>query len=217
MTNRKPIFLTSDWHIQHDKCIEFDQRPFKDMSEMIEVLVTRFNSTVPDNGITYFLGDMGMNNPNQIKEVIDRLNGTKILILGNHCNKMDSMYNAGFDAVMHGAVLYYGKQRVTMSHCPLLDTYREDCSKMTSYKEVDPNNLPLWHGNNKPLHRSLSFKNEGQFHCHGHLHSRPGNDRSLKTLGRQMDVGVCAWNYRPVSWSEIQSWIDLTLKTEKQV
>lgn len=215
MSNRKPIFFISDLHIGHDKALIFDERPFKDMPHMIEAIVSRFNATVPEDGVTYFLGDIGTK-PSAVKPVIDRLNGTKILILGNHDHKMDAMYEAGFNAVMHGAVLYYGKNRITLSHCPLLNTVREDCSQMEKYKNTDKNDLPPWHGNNNPLHRSLSFKNDGQLHIHGHIHSRPNNPKSKKILGRQFDVGVCANNYTPVSFNQIKSWIDLVLKEEKE-
>ena len=211
MGERKPIFFCSDHHIGHEKAIEYDERPFKNVSHMAQELIKRHNATVPKDGVCYFIGDIG-NKPAEIKKVIDRMNGTKILILGNHDKGMDAMYNAGFDAVMHGMVLYYRDQRITVSHCPLLDTYREDCSKMTRYKGLTSADIPFWHGNQNPKHRALSFKNEGQFHISGHIHSRKGkNDR---TLGRQIDVGVCANGYAPVSWSQIQSWIDLTLKEE---
>lgn len=215
MNNRKSIFFSADWHIQHANVITFDNRPFKDVTHMSEELIKRYNATVPEDGVCYFLGDMG-NKPAEIKKVIDRLNGTKILILGNHDKGLDVMYNAGFDVVMHGAVLYFGQHRVTLSHCPLLDTPREDCSQMTKYKGMDPRDIPLWHGNQNPKHRMLSFKNEGQFHLSGHIHSRKDHPKSKKALGRQLDVGVCAWGFRPVSIHEVQSWVDLTLKEEEK-
>lgn len=213
MENRKPIFLTSDWHIGHDNAIVYDERPFKDVTHMHESLITRYNATVPENGICYFVGDMG-NKPAEIKKIVDRLNGTKVLILGNHDKGMDAMYNAGFDAVMHGMVLYYRNERITVSHCPLLDTYREDCSLMARYEGMTKDDLPFWHGNNNPKHRALSTKNDGQFHVHGHIHSRPNHVKSKKILGRQMDIGVCANSYTPVSLSQIHSWIDLNLNSK---
>lgn len=204
---KKPIFFTSDWHLGHDRAIELDDRPFTDMDHMIEVLVKRYNATVPENGVCYFVGDMG-NKPAQIKKVMDRLHGTKILILGNHDKDMSAMYNAGFDAVLYGAVLYYKNQRITISHCPLLDTYREDTSIMTAYKDKGLDEFPAWHGNDRPKHRSLSFKNEGQIHISGHIHSQKSRSQSKMIEGRQIDIGVTAHNYTPVSMSYIESLID---------
>lgn len=207
MSNLKPTFFTSDWHIGHDKALEYDSRPFIDMSDMIEGLIKRYNSTVPENGVCYFLGDMG-NKPAEIKPVMDRLNGTKILILGNHDRNINSMYNAGFDIVIHGVVLYHKNERITLSHCPLLDTYREDTSVMTAYKDKGLDTYPMWHGNDRLIHRKLSFKNDGQYHLHGHIHSQKDRTQSKKILDKQCDVGVCANNYTPVSWNQIVSWID---------
>ena len=67
-----------------------------------------------------------------------------------------------------------------------------------------------WHGESR--HFRFSTINEGQFHLHGHTHSKPEN----KILGRQFDVGVRANSCLPVSISKIESWISLTLKQEKE-
>lgn len=206
MRERKPTFATSDLHINHANCIVFDNRPFKDLEEMHRVLIKRYNAQVPKDGICYFLGDIGVGSSEVTKEVISQLNGTKVLILGNHDKKSNAMYGCGFDVVLNSATVYIGGQRVTMSHCPLLGVYREDTTGMkgvTGYLN--------WHGeNNKEM---FSVKNEGQFHCHGHCHA-PNNGRSQRILGRQFDIGVCANGYKPVSFSEIESWIAKTLKEE---
>jgi calcineurin-like phosphoesterase family protein len=195
----KPTFFTSDWHLGHEKSLEYDKRPFRDLNHMHESLVTRFNSTVPQNGITYFLGDMG-NRPEDMRKVITRLNGIKVLILGNHDKGMVTMYNCGFDVVVYSASFYIGDHLVTMSHCPLLGIRREDTSKM---KNPDEN----WHGESRDKHRRSSLKDEGQFHLHGHIHSRKDKPQSVKILGKQFDVGVTANNYTPVSMSQIESWV----------
>jgi calcineurin-like phosphoesterase family protein len=206
--NSKPTFFTSDWHIGHAKAIQYDQRPFKDLEEMHYKLILRYNATVPHNGICYFLGDMG-NSTRDMKPVIEQLNGTKVLILGNHDKGMTTMYNVGFDVVLYSASIFIGDQRVTMSHCPLLGVKREDTSGMKG------STLENWHGESRPKHQMSSIKDEGQFHLHGHIHSRKDKPQSKKILGRQFDVGVTANNYQPVSLPEIESWISLTLKEEK--
>src|SRR5690606_6401563 len=120
--------------------------------------------------------------------------------LGNHDRGMGTMYNCGFDVVLWGGVLYIGDIRVTISHCPLLGVFREDTSEMKNPNEN-------WHGESSPKHRMSSMTDEGQFHLHGHIHSRKDKPQSQKILGRQYDVGVCANEYRPVSLSEITSWV----------
>jgi len=169
-------------------------------------LIKRFNSSVPEDGITYFLGDVGLSSKLTVKDVIDEMNGTKILILGNHDNGSNSMYNLGFDAVMNGAVLFIAGEKVTLSHYPLKGLYRENVEGMRGAVEGDN-----WHGETK--HGIYAFENEGQFHLHGHVHS-PNQGKSEKILNRQYDIGVVNSGYAPVSISTIESWIALTKRKE---
>lgn len=199
--NLKPIFFTSDWHLGHEKCLEYDQRPFYSIDHMAETLIKRYNSTVPINGVCYFLGDMG-NRTEDIRSVITKLNGIKVLILGNHDKGVTTMYNCGFDVVMFSSCIYISDHRITMSHCPLLGTFREDTSDMRN-SELKEN----WHGESREKYRRHSLKNEGQFHLHGHIHSRKEKTVSTKISGKQFDVGVTANNYTPVSLSQIESWV----------
>lgn len=206
--HRKPIFVSSDWHVGHSNVIQFDNRPFRDLDHMHRVLINNFNANVPENGVTYFLGDMGLCKAETIKSVVEQLNGTKILILGNHDKGANAMYQMGFDAVLYNAALVVANQLVTMSHCPLPGIPREDITNMKGAKPGE-----CWHGEFK--HKKFTVPNQGQFHLSGHIHSRPGRDVSHTIQGRQMDVGVSAHQFRPVSISEIESWIALTLKEEK--
>jgi calcineurin-like phosphoesterase family protein len=194
------LYWTSDWHIGHKNVLAFDNRPFKDLDEMHTVLIKNFNMFVPDHGITYFLGDMGLCSNGLLKSVIDQLKGTKILVRGNHDGKMDSMYNAGFDVVIDKAQITIGKTIITMSHCPLYDVYRENTFDMKG-----ANGTENWHGEGK--HRNkYTFEDFGQAHLHGHIHS-PNGGKSQKILGNQYDIGVCANKYKPVSFDTIQSFI----------
>lgn len=206
MSNRKPVFFTSDWHIGHANSIGFDNRPFRDVNHMHEVLIANYNNDVPTDGVCYFLGDVGVTNTEVVKKVIERLNGTKVLILGNHDKQHSAMYNCGFDVVLNGAVLYIQNERVTMSHCPLIGLWREDLSHLPAHKQKDP--PENWHGETKAKAEHFAFHNEGQFHLHGHIHSRK-DTKEIKptTLGKQFDVGVPAHNYRPVHIGIIEGFI----------
>lgn len=201
MAHRKPIFFTSDWHIGHENSLKFDSRPFTDLEHMHRVLVNNFNSTVPPDGITYCLGDMGLCASGVLKAIIEQLNGTLVLVLGNHDGGHQAMYNAGFDVVLNAAQLQIAGEVVTMSHCPLPGLPREDTTGMLGSNPGDN-----WHGENKPSAKWYTVPSVGQFHVHGHIHS-PNKGKSIKILGKQMDIGVVANNYRPVSVSAIESWI----------
>ena len=201
--NHKPVFFTSDWHLGHENCLKFDKRPFNNIDHMHEVLIKNYNSIVPDNGICYFLGDMG-NKTEDIRKVVSRLNGTKVLIWGNHDKGINTMYNCGFDVVLLSATILVHKTPVTLSHCPLNGIFREDTSNMKGH---DPDNPEYWHGSSREKHQLCTVPNDGQFHLHGHIHSRPDKNVSVKILDKQYDVGVPANNYKPVSIYQIESWI----------
>jgi len=190
-------FFTSDWHLGHKACIGFDHRPFDDIEDMHESLVKRYNATVPRDGVCYFLGDIIVGDKSVCSNVIRRLNGTRILLLGNHDRGLHSMYEAGFHMVAYTASLHIAEEIVTLSHCPLRGLYREDLTGLSSTGEN-------WHGENK--HKKYSLPDFGQFHLHGHIHS-PNKGRSSRVLGRQLDVGVVANNYTPVSSSQVEAWI----------
>lgn len=193
---RKPIFFTSDWHIGHANSIEFDNRPFRDLEHMHKVLVNNYNAIVPENGICYFLGDIGMTNMETLKDIIGSLNGTKVVVLGNHDGNVNRMYNMGFDVVLYSATLYIAGEKVTLSHCPLRGVFREDVTGMRGAVEGEN-----WHKESK--HVKFSVENEGQYHLHGHCHS----PKETMKLDKQWDISVVGNDYRPVSISAVESWI----------
>lgn len=196
----KKKFVTSDWHVGHRRCIDFDQRPFKDLDHMHNVLINNYNSTVPEDGICYFLGDIGMGNKDTLRDVYNSLHGTKVLVLGNH-DKGTTILEDCFDVVVNGVVIYLHGHRVTMSHCPLMGVYREPTDGFKNPKARGGN----WHGEHK--NQRYSFENEGQFHLHGHIHSGPLTKDKNVVEGRQYDIGVVGNHYRPVSFSHIESWV----------
>jgi calcineurin-like phosphoesterase family protein len=203
---RKPTFFTSDWHIGHANSIKFDERPFQDLTQMHAALIRNYNAQVPENGICYFLGDIATHASELTKEILSKLRGTKVIIVGNHDKNSNALYLMGFDVVLNNATIYIQGERVTMSHCPLRGVFREDVSDMKGGVEGDN-----WHGENK--NQAFSIENEGQFHLHGHIHS-PNGGKSTRLLGRQFDVGVPANKYRPVPSSVIEEWISRTKNEE---
>lgn len=204
----KQIFFTADWHIGHENSIKFDNRPYKNLDDMHRNLIINYNKQVPADGICYFLGDVITHGSELSRSVISQLNGTKILIRGNHDKGIEACYNAGFDVVLNSGSLTISKELVTMTHCPLRGLFREDTTGMAG--GVPGEN---WHGEHR--HPDFSIQDFGQFHLHGHIHS-PNGSKSQKILGRQFDVGLPANKYRPVHISAIESWIQLTKNLEKK-
>jgi calcineurin-like phosphoesterase family protein len=82
-------FLISDTHFGHEKtCTVFKQadgsplRPFSSAEEMDEEMIRRWNDKVRPKDKVYHLGDVVINR--KFLSVLDRLNGDKVLIRGNH-------------------------------------------------------------------------------------------------------------------------------------
>lgn len=82
------VFLTSDTHFGHANICKFTNsdgspvRPWDDVQEMDEEMVKRWNETVRPDDKVYHLGDVVINRKHL--SILDRLNGDKVLIKGNH-------------------------------------------------------------------------------------------------------------------------------------
>lgn len=81
-------FLISDTHFGHGNICRFkrddgtDLRPWDDVFEMEEALIERWNDAVRPSDKVYHLGDVAI--PRRGLKVLERLNGNKVLIRGNH-------------------------------------------------------------------------------------------------------------------------------------
>jgi calcineurin-like phosphoesterase family protein len=88
--NEKDIFVIGDLHLGHANIIRYCCRPFlySDVAEMDKVLINNWNFMIKPEDTVYFLGDLcHCENPNQFKffeYYLNRLNGQKIFIKGNH-------------------------------------------------------------------------------------------------------------------------------------
>lgn len=79
------IWLTSDWHFNHDREFIWKPRGFTSVEEMNEEIIQRHNEVVKDSDTVYALGDL-MLSPDVDKglELINRLNGKICFVRGNH-------------------------------------------------------------------------------------------------------------------------------------
>lgn len=80
------IYFTSDTHFGHAKIMTLGGgRPFSTLEEHDEILIENWNRRVKKNDTIYHLGDFSFKAPLEtIQKYLDRLNGKKILIQGNH-------------------------------------------------------------------------------------------------------------------------------------
>jgi calcineurin-like phosphoesterase family protein len=77
------IYLTSDWHLGETR-FEIMGRPFTDQQEMIDTLVENHNRVVQPEDTVYMLGDVCFQKTPEFLPQVDRFNGMKHLVRGNH-------------------------------------------------------------------------------------------------------------------------------------
>lgn len=82
------VFLVSDTHFGHSNICKFTRddgsklRPWETSEEMNEAMIKLWNDTVRPNDKVYHVGDVVIKRKDL--EILDRLNGDKVLIRGNH-------------------------------------------------------------------------------------------------------------------------------------
>ncbi len=77
------LWFTGDFHLGHANILNIHNLPFKDIFEYNETILNNFNSKVSKRDTTYILGDFSLNK-RWLTEYLNRMNGNKIFIMGNH-------------------------------------------------------------------------------------------------------------------------------------
>jgi len=92
-------FFTSDTHFDHARVIEYCKRPFSDVSEMNETIISNWNKTVKPGDLVYHLGDFAfIKDTEKYLKLLARLNGSIHLIKGNH-DRLDAVVAKEFATV----------------------------------------------------------------------------------------------------------------------
>lgn len=113
------IFLISDHHFNHKNIIEFAKRPFSNLVDMESKLIEYHNLVVKDDDIVIFVGDFGFCNNTIGKQILKRLNGYKILVVGNHDIYHEKLKNFGYDEVFQSIDIDYQSHRLLITHYPI--------------------------------------------------------------------------------------------------
>lgn len=121
------IYYISDLHFWHSNVINFDNRPFKDVEEMNNILIENWNSVVEKGDIVYILGDFCWSaKDEEWINILNKLNGSKYLILGNHdFKRMSSKVKKKFNGIYDYKEIKDNGRRVIMCHYPM-PFYRSD-------------------------------------------------------------------------------------------
>lgn len=201
------MWFTADQHFSHERIIEMTGRPFASVEEMNSVLVANYNALVQPEDVVYFLGDVCMGKLTESLSLLSQLKGHKILAaLGNHDRPSHlyhhkteekrqewlAKYQEYFEAIHESLKMELCVPRVGMQptarldvmpvllhHLPYLDDTFVDHAYEGRYREFQP-------------------VNDGKtILIHGHVHG------AWKQKGRQINVGVDVWDYKPVSLHQL--------------
>lgn len=93
------IWFTSDTHFYHRRVIEYCDRPYSSVEEMNEDLIKKYNELVKSGDTVYHLGDFSFGDKEKTIKIINRLNGQKHIILGNHDKVIKGEVAAKFASV----------------------------------------------------------------------------------------------------------------------
>jgi calcineurin-like phosphoesterase family protein len=157
------IFFTSDTHFNHSNILKYCPRrseAFADIAQHDEYIISDWNSKITDDDTVFHLGDFALGAIPDSYSILDRLNGEKVLITGNHDRRHIKQpdFRNRFAAIKfgyHEVELKYNGQKVMICLCHY---------PMQSWNK--------WH--------------YGSFHLHGHVHGNPVKIR----FNNMMDVGI---------------------------
>lgn len=193
------IWFTSDTHFRHAMVARL--RGFADADEHDGELVRRWNSVVRPEDVVWHLGDVALGKRGEVWPYVDALNGTKHLIAGNHdpvwpghreSFKHQREWLGHFASVQGFARRKIGAHYALLSHFP----YEGDHTETERYPQYRLPDLGGWL-------------------LHGHTHSgeRMTPVRLLPAMfgqtepswrGKQISVGLDAWDLKPVPLHEIE-------------
>jgi calcineurin-like phosphoesterase family protein len=81
---KQKVFIIADTHFSHNNIIKYENRPFENKEEMDEYMIRKWNEVVSDNDLIIHIGDVIIAGAKRAEYILSRLNGRKILIMGNH-------------------------------------------------------------------------------------------------------------------------------------
>ena len=179
------MFFTSDTHFSHENIIKYCKRPFANITENDEEIIRRWNEKVPEDGIVFHLGDVAFGDPERVDNILERLNGTIYLVIGNHdWRRVVNNHKWRFEMMTQQINMKIGKRHIILNHYPMLAF------------------SGAWRGE------------DATYQLFGHVHTSPYTDEGIDQqrmkylFTSQYDVGVDNNNFTPINWKEVDQIIN---------
>jgi calcineurin-like phosphoesterase family protein len=141
------VFYTSDLHLGHENVLKYCNRPFKSIEEMDACLINNWNSRVTPTDSVYIVGDFIYRSKMDPEWYLEKLNGVKYLILGNHDRYLEAenfergKYFAGISNYM---VISDSGKRIVLFHYPICEWYGMHRGNLQIYGHVHSPNSPTF-------------------------------------------------------------------------
>lgn len=182
-------WFTADLHLGHAHVLRYTRRPFADISVMDDLLMERINERVADGDELWVLGDVAGGRLPFTLLPLRRLRCKVVIVAGNHdkihpAHASSVLQWAGLYREWSGAVELHLHPRVIELRCGT--RLREVLVAHHPYTGPDGSTVGRW----RP--RDL-----GKWLLCGHVHEK------WRQRGRQINVGVDAWGFAPVSEEEL--------------
>ena len=188
--NAEHTFFTSDTHFNHANIIKFCNRPFKDVEQMNDVMITNWNNAISKDDTVFHLGDFCLGGAAEWTKILDRLNGKIYLIMGNHDLKnIRQGFISRFEHVAMQMRIEIGKKRIYLCHYPFLcfeGSYKDDVWQLFGHVHTRRSNSGIDAGRLQYLYPT------------------------------QYDVGVDNNNFTPVSFGQVKRIIDKQVEQSKE-
>lgn len=171
-------YFIADLHFGHSNIISLCNRPYNSVEEMDEAFISAWNARVKKKADTvYIVGDLVWEKADPLK-YIQRLNGRKVLITGNHDKKWlaKNDYSEYFDQITPYLEVKSNNLDITLCHYPMLE----------------------WKNSRKIGSKKLGYL------IHGHIHNRYCDDyKTLFMMPHALNAGVDINEFVPVTLSEL--------------
>jgi calcineurin-like phosphoesterase family protein len=185
-------FIIADPHFGHSAILKYCNRPFTTVDEMTRVMSKFWNDKVSDNDEVIVIGDVCFSkDPYYITNLMNSLNGRKILVYGNHDKTLKKNSNRlfGFESKQDylETTIFDGEKdrQLCIFHYPIAD----------------------WNG-----------RYHGSWHAHGHSHNNMSPIMHKMTPGSwDCGVDVPGNDYAPIEFSELAEKFKTTYKIHEEL
>ena len=115
------IYYISDLHLGHSGIINLCNRPFTNVEEMDETIIDNWNKKVKQCDTVYIVGDFIWQD-SKPEKYLERLNGKKILVVGNHDKwAKKEQYARYFERITQYEEVSLNGHQITLCHYPMIE------------------------------------------------------------------------------------------------